>query len=90
MKLGPRQLELLVEAAAEVTMACPWVWIEGYQRRPVRSLADKGLLGCTGDVFGIMPAGCLELRKHDRQLARKAVAGLRREAAAGSVMPWHV
>lgn len=89
-KLGTRQLAVLIEAASEVTTACPWVWIDGYERPAVNTLATRGLVGCTQDLFGIMPAGCLELRKHDRALARKAVAGLRREAAAGSVMPWDV
>lgn len=90
MRLGHLQIALLSEAASEVISACPWVWIDGYERRQVRALASKGLIGCTDDAFGITPAGCLELRKHDRELARRAVAGLRREFAAGSVMPWHV
>lgn len=89
MKLGRHQVGILVEAAFEVTMACPWVWIAG-DRREVGSLSAKGLIGSTEDAFGIMPLGCLMLRHHDRELARKAIAGLRRERDAGGVMPWHV
>ena len=89
-KLGSRQLALLVEAAYEVNSACPWVWISGEQRRPVQTLAQQGLVGCTEELFGLMPRGCLKLRYHNRSLARDAIAGLRRERDAGGVMPWHV
>lgn len=89
-KLGPRQVESLIEAANEVVSACPWVWIEGYQRRQVDALSNRLLVGSTGDVFGILPRGCLLLRKYDRGLARRAVVGLRRESYKGGVMPWHI
>jgi hypothetical protein len=89
VKLGTRQIALLVEAGHEVSRACPWVWIYG-DRRQVRSLASRGLVGFTDDAFGLMPRGCLALRKHDRPLARRALAGLRRERDSGGVMPWHV
>lgn len=89
MGIGARQLAVLVEAAGEVTTACPWVWIGG-ERRQVKSLAGRGLVGCTEDVFGIMPRGCLTLRKYDRELARCAVRRLRREQSRGTVMPWDV
>lgn len=86
--LGRRQVDVLIEAATEVTTACPWVWIEGYERRQVRSLSARGLIGSTEDVFGIMPCGCLRLRRYDQELARRALAGLRRNRDAGEVMPW--
>lgn len=88
-RLGTRQIALLLEAASEVASACPWLTIDRDQRA-VRALADRGLVGATHNLFGIMPAGCLELRKHDREAARQAVAGLRRNDRAGEVMPWHV
>lgn len=88
--LGRRQIEVLTEAAAEVVTACPWVWIEPYERRQVEALHSRGLVMSTGEIFGIMPRGCLVLRSYDRPLTRKAVAGLRRERSKGEVMPWHI
>lgn len=88
-RLGSRQIAVLAEAAAEVVLACPWLPIAG-ARRQVEALQRRGLIGATEDLFGIMPAGCFALRHHDRDLARRALAGLRRERAAGSVMPWNV
>lgn len=88
--LGRRQIAALTEAASEVSSACPWVWIEGYQRREVRTLSARGMVGSTEEVFGIMPRGCLALRRYDRDLARRALAGLRRNLRSGEVMPWHV
>lgn len=89
-KLGHRQIQTLFDAAYEVATACPWVWIDHAERSQVNSLAARGLVGMTENVFGIMPAGCLVLRHYDRALARKAINGLRREQRAGGVMPWHV
>lgn len=88
-RLGLRQMSVLMEAAQEVSVACPWVWMGG-DRRPVESLCSRGLLGATHDLFGIMPRGCLVLRRHDRELARRALQGLRRNRDAGEVMPWHI
>jgi hypothetical protein len=88
-RLGNRQMEVLVEAASEVTTACPWVTIDS-SGREVRSLVKRGLLGATHNLFGIMPRGCLRLRHHDRSLARRALAGLKRQRDKGEVMPWHV
>ena len=88
--IGQQQVAVLIEAADEVTTACPWVWIENYERRQVSSLSARGLVGSTEDVFGIMPRGCLVLRSYDRGLARRALAGLRRNRDNGEVMPWHV
>lgn len=91
MKLGSAQVSVLTEAASEVCTACPWVWIESYERRQVESLTARGLLGSTRKLFGITPKGCLVMRRYDRDLAQRAIAGLRREASTpGSVMPWDV
>ena len=87
--LGRHQLDILREAADEVSGACPWLTIDG-DRRPVTSLSERGLVGATEDLFGIMPLGCWHLRRHDRPLARRALAGLRRNRDAGEVMPWDV
>lgn len=88
-KLGARQLDVLCEAASEVSSACPWLPITS-TRREVLSLGRRGLVGHTEDLFGIMPAGCWHLRTHDRPLAREALAGLKRNRDKGEVMPWHV
>ena len=88
-KLGPRQMQILEEAAGEVALACPWLPIDTW-RRQVDSLVGLGLLGATEDLFGILPLGCWRLRTHDRALARRALAGLKRNRDEGEVMPWHV
>lgn len=87
--LGRRQIAILLEAASEVTRACPWVTIDG-DRRTVESLVVRGLAAATQDLFAIMPAGCMAVRRIDRALAREAVAGLRRNMDQGAVMPWEV
>lgn len=88
-KLGPRQMQVLLEAAEEVTLACPWLPI-AYSRRQVDSLVGLGLLGATEDLFGILPLGCWRLRTYDRALVHRALAGLKRNRDKGEVMPWHV
>lgn len=87
--LGTRQRALLREAAAEISRACPWVTIDG-DRRNVRTLVRRGLMAMTADLFAITPAGCLAVRRHDRKLAKEALAGFRRNMAEGQVMPWDV
>ncbi|MBX9793925.1 MAG: hypothetical protein K2Y02_06505, partial [Burkholderiaceae bacterium] len=80
--LGHRQVEILTEAASEVSRACPWIPICS-DRRLVESLVRRRLLGASGDLFGIMPEGCLRLRRYDRDLARRAIRGLRRNRDQG-------
>lgn len=87
--LGRRQIEILAEAASEVSRACPWIPIDS-DRRVVESLARRGLLGATADLFGITPMGCLRYSRHDRAAARAAMRGLRRNRDRGEVMPWQV
>jgi hypothetical protein len=87
--LGHRQTAILVEAASEVTRACPWVTIDG-DRRTVESLVARGLAASTQDLFAIMPAGCMAIRRTDPQLAREALIGLRRNMREGAIMPWDV
>jgi hypothetical protein len=89
LRLGRNQIAVLVEAASEVAAACPWLPISGTARE-VASLARRGAVARTHDLFAITPRGCLILRRTDHALARRAVSGLRRERAAGSVMPWEV
>lgn len=88
-QLGRRQVEILMEAASEVSMACPWIPICS-DRRLVDSLVRRRMLGASRNLFGIMPEGCLRLRRYERELARKAIRGLRRNRDQGEVMPWHV
>lgn len=87
--LGHRQMQILVEAAGEVSRACPWITIDS-DRRIVHSLVRRGLLGATQDLFGIMPLGCLAIRRNHPELARNAARGLRRNVTSGEVMPWQV
>jgi hypothetical protein len=84
--LGRRQSEVLAEAAREVCFACPWLPI-GSDRRQVESLTTRGLLGSTENLFGITAAGCLAVRHHDRDLAGRALIGLRRNRDAGEAIP---
>lgn len=67
--LEHRQTAILIEAASEVTRACPWVTIDG-NRRMVNSLVDRGLAAAMQDLFAIMPAGCMAIRRSDPSLAR--------------------
>jgi len=78
-----------MEAASEVTRACPWVTIDG-DRRTVESLVARGLAAATQDLFAIMPAGCMAIRRSDPALAREAVSGLRRNMREGAVMSWDI
>ena len=85
----PHLLALLVEAASEVSRACPWVPIDD-DGDDVAALTALGLLGATDELFGITPAGVRAVRARDHALAMEAIAGLRRNRDAGQVMPWHV
>lgn len=91
-RLTPGDLALLAETASEVSKACPWVAIDAddADRPAVEDLVDRGLMAATSDLAAITLAGVLALSRHDRPLARQALAGLRRNVAEGEVLPWDI